>query len=1119
MRSETDNSEGLNATHASADGPRVHSNRDDFERPRSTSASSDVPRVRSDTDNVEGTHATGPSGAVLGRTPWWRRALRFLGWSFIPLSVISAALVVYEFETSRFQSDYFSKIAAEATYELVRGKSEHIRFPTAGPYDERLGYTRLPLYIEKLEKSGYEVQSQASWSAKMLELDSKGVFALYDEKPQAGLKVDDAGGSALFQTHTPTDVYPTFESIPWVIVTTLLFIENSTLLDAPPTRNPAIEWKRLLRSLIENGLEELGLDRGRPPGASTLATQLEKVRHSADGRTRTPHDKLEQMLSASLRAYRAGPDTRQAREQIVLSYVNSVPLSSIPHSGEIFGLRDGLRIWFDADPVETDRLLRTAEVGAFCDIEDLEARGLAYRQVLMLILAQRRPTALILQIRENLDDLVDAHLRAMREEGVVPLELANSALAAREDSIPQGELVLTRDFDDIKMENSVRTMLGEELGEASLYDLDRLDLTAQSTIEFGVQSAIRERLLALSDPAVVRELGLAKKSLLAEGTAEDLVFSFTLYERTPLGNALRIQVDTDPQPLNINEGVKLDLGSTAKLRTLATYLHIIGELHDELGAKTPEELRSYSVDPSDALTKWVLAELKRDPTIQLPELLDRAMMRTYSANPHEVFYTGGGAHRFGNYDKKHNGRRFTVREAFQRSINLPFVRLMRDVVRYNLTRLDNTGPTIFTDPEHPGRKPRLDTFVASESVAYLRRFWVRYEGLDHAAAVAKLAESKPKWNALRLAVALRSSAPAMSITQFSTLLRERADRTLSDEELKRLYDDHGPGKFDWNDRGYLAKVHPLEMWSLAYRAEHPSATWSEAVTASADVRHEVYRWLFKPTRKRQQDNRIRIVLEREAFRLIHQHWKQLGYPFSSVVPSLATAIGVAADRPDSLARLVGTIANGGIAQPRYIASAFHFAQDTPFETRMTRKDAPGTRVMTPAVAARLKEELRDVVLKGTARRLTAEEPYRSDPLWVAGGKTGTGDHRRKAVDKHGRVLSETPISRSATFVFFLGDRFHGTLTVYVGGTQSAHYSFTSALPVTLLSRLGPELTPIVGATRNPDSDVEVTKAVPKKPRRPAQRARALPQVVDGLPEIDTRELLDYEQFIINDERM
>ncbi len=40
-------------------------------------------------------------------------------------------------------------------------------------------------------------------------------------------------------------------------------------------------------------------------------------------------------------------------------------------------------------------------------------------------------------------------------------------------------------------------------------------------------------------------------------------------------NVLRVQTDNWNQPLNINQNTRLELGSTAKLRTLINYLEIV----------------------------------------------------------------------------------------------------------------------------------------------------------------------------------------------------------------------------------------------------------------------------------------------------------------------------------------------------------------------------------------------------------------------------------------------------------------------------------------------------------------------------------------------------------------
>ena len=45
---------------------------------------------------------------------------------------------------------------------------------------------------------------------------------------------------------------------------------------------------------------------------------------------------------------------------------------------------------------------------------------------------------------------------------------------------------------------------------------------------------------------------------------------------------MRINTDSLEQPFDINTGARIDLGSTAKLRTLVTYLELIEEAHDAL---------------------------------------------------------------------------------------------------------------------------------------------------------------------------------------------------------------------------------------------------------------------------------------------------------------------------------------------------------------------------------------------------------------------------------------------------------------------------------------------------------------------------------------------------------
>ncbi len=51
------------------------------------------------------------------------------------------------------------------------------------------------------------------------------------------------------------------------------------------------------------------------------------------------------------------------------------------------------------------------------------------------------------------------------------------------------------------------------------------------------------------------------------------------------------------------------------------------------------------------------------------------------------------------------------------------------------------------------------------------------------------------------------------------------------------------------------------------------------------------------------------------------------------------------------------------------------------------------------------------------------------------------------------------VNRTATFVFYLGDRYFGTLTALVPGEQAGQFVFTSSLATQILKTLLPKLQP------------------------------------------------------------
>ena len=70
------------------------------------------------------------------------------GWKAFFLLLLIILIVVglaaaKEMRTSKFQSREVSKYAATLNYDLQPGPSDAIRYPGAGPFDLRLGYSSL----------------------------------------------------------------------------------------------------------------------------------------------------------------------------------------------------------------------------------------------------------------------------------------------------------------------------------------------------------------------------------------------------------------------------------------------------------------------------------------------------------------------------------------------------------------------------------------------------------------------------------------------------------------------------------------------------------------------------------------------------------------------------------------------------------------------------------------------------------------------------------------------------------------------------------------------------------------------------------------------------------------
>lgn len=994
--------------------------------------------------------------------PRKRRWKLWLVLGLLLLVALLAAWAVLETRTSRLQAKIFADMASELTYRMENGPSNAIRFPAASPYDTRLGYAGLPQYLERLQTRDYAIASQARISPQMVKMADLGLYATYHEKTKVGLEILDCRSQPIYTSRFPERYYDKFDAAPPLLVQSLLFIENRELLDpSHPRRNPAVEWDRFSKAVFDKTLSSIGLGGdGRVAGGSTLATQIEKYRHSPEGRTSSTTDKLIQMASATLRAYQDGEDTTGARRQIVLDYLNTVPLSAKAGYGEVNGIGDGLWVWYGRDFDKVTQMLK----GPMTSPDAV----LAYKEALSLMIAQRRPAYYLGAGEPDLEVLTDSHLRVLAQAGVISAQLRDAALGVKlQPALHSGVAPPPADaFVSRKAANAVRNHLGYLIGDARLYNVDRLDLSVVSTLDKNAQQAVTDALRRLSDAEHAKEAGLTGKGLLGNGDPAQVVYSFTLMERGEHVNYLRVQTDNYDQPLDINEGAKLDLGSTAKLRTLVTYLDIVDQLHKRFEPLDKIGLHGVEVDPKDRMSQWALEYFQTLPDGAdrgLKPMLDAAMARRYSASPYERFMTGGGLHTFGNFSRLDNDKIMDVHQALRQSTNLVFVRMMRDVVRYYMFQLPGSSAQLLADANDPRRAAYLARFADNEGKDFLAKFWNKYKGKTPQ-EIEALLFSGVRPLASKLAAAHRTVAPNATLEHFGAFINATlpSSNEVDPERIPKMYEMYDPRNMSLADRGYVASVHPLELWLVSYLRTHPKATWSEVTAASVKERQEVYQWLFKTSRKNAQDKRIAGLLEVEAFLKIHAQWKKMGYPFDSLVPSFATTLGASADRPASLAELMGIIINGGVRKPIERIDSLHFAKDTPYETLVKRNKGGGKeQVLAPEVARTVADAIQGVVSDGTAKRVKTAFVQADGSVIALGGKTGTGDQRFDVYARGGRLIESRYVNRSATFVFNIGERFYGSMTAYVHGPQSEHYDFTSALPVQLLVTLAPSLMPMI----------------------------------------------------------
>jgi membrane peptidoglycan carboxypeptidase len=975
---------------------------------------------------------------TLRRPPRWLTVALVLGGL--------AALACYEAQTSTVQSRVLSRYAAIISYEIRPGPSPRIAFPGGGPLDAERGYARLDDFSRHLESAGYRIVEQARQSPATIRSLRWGITPPHREAPVAGLVVRDAGGATLYDARPRSALFASVDEIPPLVMRTLLFMENRGLASATsPAANVAVDWPRFGKATGLYVARHLGLP-ARSEGGSTLAVQMEKYRHSDGGRTNSPLEKMRQLAAASLRTYRNGPDSRAARDEIVVDYLNTMPLAAVAGRGEVHGLGNGLHAWFDLDLRAVADALSAPGAEA--------AKATAYRHVLALLYAVRAPTHYLVDDRDALDQKITAYADLLRKARVIDGDLHRALrdVPLRFAAPASGP---SPAFVERRAAVAIRDRAQGLLGVPGAWEMDRLDLEIDSTVDGALQQAATRLFRQLGDRAFVEAQGLRAERMLVTGDPGRVVYSLLLMERTAHGNVLRVQADNLDRPFDINTGMKLDLGSTAKLRTLAHYLEVVAQLHGELASLDVGALDRRAQDARDPITRWAVETLRRDRGRGLDAFLGLALDRTYPADPHETFFTGGGEHTFQNFDATDDGQVLSVRTALTRSTNLVFIRLMRDLVRFHEARLPYDAASVRSEPDHPARRPMLEKISDREARQYLARAHARYRGLAPSEILGRLLGERAA-SPRALAITFFAGHHGLDATALQAWLAGHGQPVGAAEAAALARAVGGPG-LTLLDHAYLLGRHPLDLWCAGEMIRDPSLSWDALLARSEAPRRLTSSWLFQPRQRRPQDSRVRIHVEEDAFARMTAAWRRLGFPFERLVPSYATAIGASADRPAALADLMGIIVNDGVRRPTLTVRRLRFADATPYHTVFAPSPGPGERVLPVAVARALREVLAGTVERGTARRVAGAFRQADGTPVVAGGKTGSGDNRFETFGRHGQLVSSRAVSRTAAFTFYVGDRYFGIVTASVSGRRADDYAFTSALPVTVLRLLAPEI--------------------------------------------------------------
>ncbi len=1004
-----------------------------------------------------------------------------------------------------------AQVEKVAQLENKPGKPQGWDIPIPdSPRWKRDGMIYYPQLFDVLKNEGFQIDKDTHLvlTPQAKKLFDMGIipFNHYQGKAFSGLQIMDRHKKMVYLYKHPNQ-FENFNHISPFILKALLVWENDKLRHRVFDKkkdsaelNYLIEGPRIAKSAYEY-LQYKITGGGSYSGGSTLMTTLEKITNTPGGRTHSVNDKINQMIGAGLHLYGGDSDLDSSSgygsgkaeakengsglEKALVDFLNTVPMAGGPksHAGELFGFGASYYAWFGYTIDELNEQLKS---------KDSQVRSQAYKNICSLIVSIRRPSDLM-RAPDRVEKQANLLLSRLKKK-----KLLNSALYVKSRAMKPGwnpqrnhhyqrDYALHREASSARNQYTqlIRQAVAEKLGGAESAKINLQTVDAMSVaIEMTTDAQLEKDIRGVLDDMYTET---AQKTPFVQGRQKGLLYSLNLEELKNIQyGAIVLEIDenrhwkllanTDTQSNVVYNPAKqgrFQWGSTAKLRVLVNYLTII---HDEAlllqsAYKESKETSTKQADKhsyrkklkeygnSSITIKRLLASyIKKYPDATMKQILAWAMSRRISANPETKFLTGESWHQFHNYQKSDDRKKPNIWQMTTESINLSFVRLMRDVVDYYIEQSGYDKIAVLTDKNNQIRKTIIDAGVKKEEMIYQNGLNFFVERIQDSFSDALLVDE--------------TLAENETVTDKAIILRAREivkkinlpiDKSLEKNTYNSAYKKEEK-KYRRLSSWFKRITYYEKKWLLA-RVRQQKNSNSELISLEeARVIQQTSQWLR--TNKFWVKNTLYTHMEREAFsKGVTPAWKKLGYPFT-VSPSYAVVLGSSGDTPMSLLELAGILLNDGVHEKNISAiERIILAPGSEFETPFKIKHQQEV-VIPQAVAIVARKAMAGVLHKGTA--IFASRHPLMKYVQSAGAKTGTGDNR----------YNQEPINRSAAVLSILDTgkgkaKYAICITMSVTEGDMERYNFTSKVPVRILSRIADHLSPIIAKKSTQELQIEL----------------------------------------------